>query len=66
MKSISRDIVFVFSQDCDSHNGALEESSGLNLDHAEALVDTENNINTARLALKHLIVLLKSTITSTA
>ncbi|XP_064874578.1 protein FAM13B-like isoform X3 [Oncorhynchus nerka] len=35
-------------QDCDSHNGALEESSGLNLDHAEALVDTENNINTAR------------------
>ncbi|XP_036825679.1 protein FAM13B isoform X4 [Oncorhynchus mykiss] len=35
-------------QDCDSHNGALEESSGMNLDHAEALVDTENNINTAR------------------
>ncbi|XP_035599961.1 protein FAM13B-like isoform X3 [Oncorhynchus keta] len=35
-------------QDCDSHNGALEESSVLNLDHAEALVDTENNINTAR------------------
>ncbi|XP_031645737.1 protein FAM13B-like isoform X8 [Oncorhynchus kisutch] len=35
-------------QDCDSHNGALEESSGMNLDHTEALVDTENNINTAR------------------
>ncbi|XP_024284773.1 protein FAM13B isoform X4 [Oncorhynchus tshawytscha] len=35
-------------QDCDSHNGALEESSGINQDHAEALVDTENNINTAR------------------
>ncbi|XP_055744616.1 protein FAM13B-like isoform X2 [Salvelinus fontinalis] len=35
-------------QDCDSHNAALEESSGMDLDHAEALVDAENNINTAR------------------
>uniref|UniRef100_A0A4W5NSH5 Family with sequence similarity 13 member B n=1 Tax=Hucho hucho TaxID=62062 RepID=A0A4W5NSH5_9TELE len=35
-------------QDCDSRNAALEESSGMDLDHAEALVDAENNINTAR------------------
>ncbi|XP_029627280.1 protein FAM13B isoform X1 [Salmo trutta] len=32
-------------QDCDSHNAT---SSGMDLDHAEALVDAENNINTAR------------------
>ncbi|XP_045081998.1 protein FAM13B-like isoform X2 [Coregonus clupeaformis] len=35
-------------QDCDSHNATLEESSGIDLDAAEALIDAENNINTAR------------------
>uniref|UniRef100_A0A674CXR9 Family with sequence similarity 13 member B n=1 Tax=Salmo trutta TaxID=8032 RepID=A0A674CXR9_SALTR len=35
-------------QDCDSQGAILEESSGMDLDAAEALVDAENNINTAR------------------
>ncbi|XP_071254343.1 protein FAM13B-like isoform X2 [Salvelinus alpinus] len=35
-------------QDCDSRGATLEESSGMDLDAAEALVDAENNINTAR------------------
>uniref|UniRef100_A0A3P9A3B8 Rho-GAP domain-containing protein n=1 Tax=Esox lucius TaxID=8010 RepID=A0A3P9A3B8_ESOLU len=34
-------------QDCD-HGAALEESSGMDLEATEALVDAENNINTAR------------------
>ncbi|XP_064810423.1 protein FAM13B isoform X2 [Oncorhynchus masou masou] len=35
-------------EDCDSQGAILEESSGMDLDAAEALVDAENNINTAR------------------
>ncbi|XP_055782516.1 protein FAM13B isoform X2 [Salvelinus fontinalis] len=35
-------------QDCDSQGATLEGSSGMDLDAAEALVDAENNINTAR------------------
>ncbi|CAB1337009.1 unnamed protein product [Coregonus sp. 'balchen'] len=35
-------------QDCDSQGATLEESSGMDLHAAEALVDAENNINTAR------------------
>ncbi|XP_038849937.1 protein FAM13B-like [Salvelinus namaycush] len=35
-------------QDCDSQGATLEESSGMDLDAAVALVDAENNINTAR------------------
>ncbi|XP_076143505.1 protein FAM13B isoform X3 [Alosa pseudoharengus] len=35
------------SEDCTSPSGGLEEGSGMELD-SESLVDTENNINTAR------------------